>query len=621
MTRTSILAGILIGMIAAATSSCAVPDFLKDYVDVPPYRLLGTWQRGDNAISFTVFPDGRVLKKSSIGVRYDMGTWEPETGSFSPHFPSSFKRNGLQFGLGGAEPGGTTISETTMANGDPDDWGRDASQTYKLVDESARIPEQENKTKQRQEKAEVSYTYIDTKGNTVAPGPFLYASTFKNGAARVQWRNNVFVDSAINKHGQYLPLLSVPRFRTPGGLMSAFGESEINRNCIMTALASDLVSLDVQLHLNDDGQLSDEAVCFGDKVCPSKLGFIGKDGKVLIERKYDYADNFHEGLALVVVDDDYRYIRPDGKFAFDRKFQFADSFSENLAPFIENDLWGYIDRTGATVIKPQFSYAGKFHDGLAAVRQDNCYSFIDKSGKVRTKTEFYGAKTFADGLIPVLSKNGLWGYADKDGSLVITPRFKIANPFSEGRAAVCDTVIGAETPMQKDVRLASMSYVTGQALAGAAQPLEARKQLEKAALSKDPVLAQKAKEYIKLRMLDFADADSVNAYNKVIEASSENYEKAEALALKAISDYPEFYQLHLALANTFFKQRKFADGDKLLHSVIAKRPDYARAYVLLSTSADEQGDRANAIKYAKLAVEKDPLDYWVQKNKVKLLGY
>lgn len=630
MIRKLILTCALIVATATATSSCIFSDliFAKTYVKVPPYRLLGIWERGDKAIRFTVYPDGRVLQKT--GARYDMGTWDPTTG-FTPYFPSEIKEaNTVQ---SGARPGGTTVAEDAIANGDPDNWLSNANESYYRIDESACVPKQSsdgNVSKRARNsdsaKTENSFCYIDVKGNTVAPGPFLYASDFKDGTARVLWtapEGSIQLDTAISKDGQYLPLLSVARFRSPGGLMSAVGFPVVPQGYIKTALAADIEGTrDLRLLVNPDGQLSDEPVAFEDDQYNTKFGFIGTDGKILIDKKFDYADNFHEGLAVVMIGNEYRYIGPDGDFAFSRKFQFAESFSDGLAPYIEDDLWGYIDRKGNTIIKPQFEYAKGFHDGLAAVRKDHVYAFIDKTGQVRRKTKFYGAKIFTDGLIPVLCDNGLWGYADKDGVLEIEPRFKVANPFSEGRAAVIDAESGGESSALQKARQASRNFVLGQALAGAGEPLKARKYLEMAVKSGDKVISPKAERYLGVRMLDFATAESVRAYKSIIDQSEKNaLANAEVLARKAINDYPEFYQLHLALADVYMRQHRFSDADKVLQLVIQQRPDYSRAYVMQSRSASDQGNIADAIKYAKLAVEKDPLDFWVQSNKIKLLGF
>lgn len=65
------------------------------------------------------------------------------------------------------------------------------------------------------------------------------------------------------------------------------------------------------------------------------------------------------------------------------------------------------------------------------------YGFMDRDGEVVVAPRFEAARPFRDGLAPVRVE-GRWGYADADGRLVIHPRFDEAYPFYEGRALVVD---------------------------------------------------------------------------------------------------------------------------------------------------------------------------------------
>ena len=70
--------------------------------------------------------------------------------------------------------------------------------------------------------------------------------------------------------------------------------------------------------------------------------------------------------------DKYGFIDKQGKFVIDPKFDFADSFSDGLAAVRigdeESGKQSYIDSRGKIVITPQFDQISAFSDGLAAVR-------------------------------------------------------------------------------------------------------------------------------------------------------------------------------------------------------------------------------------------------------------
>ena len=58
------------------------------------------------------------------------------------------------------------------------------------------------------------------------------------------------------------------------------------------------------------------------------------------------------------------------------KFDFIDEFSEGLAAARKNGLYGYIDTAGQWVIAPQFQEAEPFSEGTAAVCVRNNWGFV-----------------------------------------------------------------------------------------------------------------------------------------------------------------------------------------------------------------------------------------------------
>ena len=81
-----------------------------------------------------------------------------------------------------------------------------------------------------------------------------------------------------------------------------------------------------------------------------------------------------------------------------------------------------------------------FHDGLAAVSKDGKWGYIDKNGNLAIPLQYDRAKDFREGKAAVL-KDGKWGYIEKDGSFLIQPRFTDAFGFKDGLACVGNTFI------------------------------------------------------------------------------------------------------------------------------------------------------------------------------------
>lgn len=80
----------------------------------------------------------------------------------------------------------------------------------------------------------------------------------------------------------------------------------------------------------------------------------------------------------------------------------------------------------------------KYQEELARVKgEDGLYGFADKSGKVVIPCRWTDAHSFHQGLAVVKDSSGLWGYIDKKGKLVIPCKWKEASDFdSSGTASV-----------------------------------------------------------------------------------------------------------------------------------------------------------------------------------------
>jgi hypothetical protein len=82
-------------------------------------------------------------------------------------------------------------------------------------------------------------------------------------------------------------------------------------------------------------------------------GYVDRNGRMVIEPKYEEAGQFTEGLAAVSSEDYvYGYIDKEGKYAIKPRFDHAEPFSESLARIRNHQdrLYGYIDLRGRQVI-------------------------------------------------------------------------------------------------------------------------------------------------------------------------------------------------------------------------------------------------------------------------------
>jgi len=90
------------------------------------------------------------------------------------------------------------------------------------------------------------------------------------------------------------------------------------------------------------------------------------------------------------------------------------------------------------VITPQFEWSpfSQFSEGLAPVSIEGRFGYIDVTGRIIIQPQFDIANPFSDGLAAVAGDNRLWGFIDKTGTVVIQPQFEQPGAFSEGLCTV-----------------------------------------------------------------------------------------------------------------------------------------------------------------------------------------
>lgn len=101
---------------------------------------------------------------------------------------------------------------------------------------------------------------------------------------------------------------------------------------------------------------------------------------------------------------------------------------------------GYIDQTGRLVIPYRYLITwGRFSEGLAAVQplKSKMLGYIDKKGTMVISPRFDDAFPFSNGLARV-QKGGKTGFIDKSGKFIVPPQYEDGHDFSEGRAAIQD---------------------------------------------------------------------------------------------------------------------------------------------------------------------------------------
>jgi WG repeat protein/DnaJ-like protein len=145
-------------------------------------------------------------------------------------------------------------------------------------------------------------------------------------------------------------------------------------------------------------------------------GYVNKDGKLVIEPRFDDAYPFQEGLALVSDHGRYGYIDATGNYAVYPEFSCGRGYSEGMAAVILSVHWGFVDREGRFAVTPLYLECGDFSEGLAPVNWRGRWGFIDREGRFVIRPRFDGARSFREGRAEV-RYGEKWGEVDRSGQV------------------------------------------------------------------------------------------------------------------------------------------------------------------------------------------------------------
>ncbi|MGD9682345.1 MAG: WG repeat-containing protein [Candidatus Obscuribacterales bacterium] len=201
------------------------------------------------------------------------------------------------------------------------------------------------------------------------------------------------------------------------------------------------------------------------------LFYIDNQGKRAVPYSFEQAMPFSEGVAPVLLDQQWSYIDKSGDLKIGADYKLARPFSEGMAAVKVGEDWGFIDKSGELKIKPRFAAVRPFHDGLAiafvrkgskefqetpgddlkalladpnrsnmqkallAIAGSRKAGFIDREGKFVIQPLYSSLMEYSDGLALARDKDG-FAFLDKTGKVAIKPQCTRAESFSQGLAAI-----------------------------------------------------------------------------------------------------------------------------------------------------------------------------------------
>lgn len=102
------------------------------------------------------------------------------------------------------------------------------------------------------------------------------------------------------------------------------------------------------------------------------------------------------------------------------------------AVIVEKAKYYYlIDKEGKAISNQRYGRAKAFNDAtLAAVNKEGKWLFVNSAGEEKDLGDFQEVESFSNGLAAV-KNNGMWGFIDMEGNLVIDYQFEETTPMSK----------------------------------------------------------------------------------------------------------------------------------------------------------------------------------------------
>ncbi|MCP4442923.1 MAG: WG repeat-containing protein [Aureispira sp.] len=165
---------------------------------------------------------------------------------------------------------------------------------------------------------------------------------------------------------------------------------------------------------------------------------------------YDSFGGFFEGYAVVGKKGLYGLINEQWEEVFPPQYIELSNVNENSMTYYDTmtQRYGIIDTDNKIIIEPQFDETHPFNDGLAAVLDGGFWGFMNKEGEVVIGPKYRQINIFSaepsrhpfnEGLANV-AIDQKWSYINTSGQTVIPPSYIYAEGFKNGKARVNDGV-------------------------------------------------------------------------------------------------------------------------------------------------------------------------------------
>jgi hypothetical protein len=147
-------------------------------------------------------------------------------------------------------------------------------------------------------------------------------------------------------------------------------------------------------------------------------GFINDKGEVAIDLKFEWVENFSDGIAMIGIGDEVIYIDKEGTELSKEHFSDGFAFNKGFAVVEKDDFFGVINRIGEFIVEPIYDDIGEISEGLFYAEKDELFGYLNEVGEIAIPFVYTDALDFHQGVAVVADSSGFKGLINKEGNPV-----------------------------------------------------------------------------------------------------------------------------------------------------------------------------------------------------------
>ena len=184
------------------------------------------------------------------------------------------------------------------------------------------------------------------------------------------------------------------------------------------------------------------------KISGKFFGYINDKGDFIIKPKYQMAYDFNEfGTAIVEKNNLTGIINSRGDYVVKPIYESISPYKEGRAVYVLNGNMGVMDERGKAITKKAYNFIGDYIEGRAVIGVNNpdgtyYYGYIDRYGNEIVSPKFLEATEYKDGVALVKSKTKEYGLINREGRFINKYKYEYVSQYGDGALIFADSING-----------------------------------------------------------------------------------------------------------------------------------------------------------------------------------